>query len=443
MKRTIYILILIISSLGINAQTLTLDSCLKIAHRHAIAAHDAEIDVQIAQEQKRQAFTKYFPQVQAMAVGFYNLNPMIDLGIDDISNKSTRDVVNMLYYNYGAALGFDRSVTYFQHGTVASLVATQPVFMGGRIYNGNQLAEVGVEAAKIQKNISNIQLDNDVEQAFWLVFSLEQKQQVVIQAAVLMEQLSADVKNAVDAGLAINNDKIKIQIEQNEIESKRVSLENGIRLAKWALCQTIGIEPSDSFNIDVPRQMMISMPSYINEEEAALVRPEYNLLELNLYAEKLKKRMAIGEALPSLVVGAGYSYNNLFQKNANNGSIFFTAVVPLTAWWETSHKIKQHNLQITKAENMRRDYFEKMELELRQAWNEVEQAARQLPIRQQTVQNAKENLRINQLNYNAGLITLSEYLQAQTLYTQALEQESEARTNLLFKISNYKRLINH
>ncbi len=426
-----------------QAQELSLDSCLKLAHQNSHLEKNSWVDVMVARETQKQTFTKYFPQVQAVAGGYYSLNPMFELGIDDVKSAALRDMLDVFYVNYGTALGIDRSLSLLQKGVTAGVVALQPVFMGGQIYNGNRLAEIGVEAAKQKRELAVQQIDSDVEEAFWLVYSLRQKSQVLETIGIMLEKMSTDVKNAVEAGLAIPNDLIQIEIQQNTILSNMLTLESGLRLAKWALCQAIGIEPTDTFDVFVPDYYMPSPPRYRAEGEVVVNRPELRLLQLNVEAEKLRKQISIGQTMPSIMVGAGYSYNNLFEKNAHNGTVFFTAQVPLSAWWETTSKMRQHDMLIYKATVEQRDYFEKMEMQTRREWNELNDAYRHLAIVKRTVDNAKENMRISQLNYNAGLATLAEYLQAQSLYSQALNQQSEAQTRYLITFSRYNRLTHY
>lgn len=437
--KTAIIAALICMPLTAQAQELSLDSCLKLAHQNSMLEKNSWVDVMVAKETQNQAFTKYFPQVQAVSGGYYSANPFVNLGIDDVKSAELRDMLDVFYLNYGAALGIDRSISLLQKGVTAGVVAVQPVFMGGQIYNGNRLAKIGVEAARQQRELAVQQIDSDVEEAFWLVYSLRQKAQVLETANIMLEKMSADVENAVEAGLAIPNDLIQIEIQQNTILSNMLTLESGLRLAKWALCQAIGIESSDTFDVFVPDYYMPQLPRYKAEGEVVVNRPELRLLQLNVEAEKLRKQISIGQAMPSIMVGAGYSYNNLFEKNAHNGTIFFTAQVPITAWWETSSKMRQHDLLIYKAKVQQHDYFEKMEMQTYREWNELNDAYRHLSILQRTVDNAKENMRISQLNYNAGLITLSEYLQAQSLYAQALSQQSDGKTKYLIALSRYNR----
>ena len=117
---------------------LTLDSCLSLAQRNNKQLQSARLDVDKAQQVKNQAFTKYFPQVKATAVGYHSLYPMVEVGIDDIGNASVRDLLATLYGNYGAALGLENNLSLFQYGYQVGVTALQPVYMGGKIVAGNQ-----------------------------------------------------------------------------------------------------------------------------------------------------------------------------------------------------------------------------------------------------------------------------------------------------------------
>ncbi len=442
--RTVAVAGMLLLPATLKAQSLTLDSCLTLAHHNSAKARNASIDVAIAQEAKNQAFTKYFPQVQAVGGGFYNVNPFIEFGINGLESASARDLLNILYTNYGIALGLDNSLSYLRKGVMAGVVAMQPVYAGGQIYHGNRLAAIGVEAAKQKQQINERELDADVEEAFWLVYGLEQKKLTLETAASMLLSISEDVKNAVAAGLAVDNDLVQVDIRQNEVMSQVVNVDNGLQLAKWALAQAIGLVATDSFRIAVSNEdFVVAPPEYKSESEIVADRPEARLLDLNVEAEKQRKSISIGQALPSVMVGAGYSYNNFFNKNVNNGTVFFTAKVPISAWWETNSKIKQHNMLITKALNDRYDYYEKMQLETRNEWNNLNHAFQQVLIACKIVDSSKENLRVSKLNYGAGLITLSEYLQAQTLYSQSLSRQADARTNYLILKNRYSRLTNN
>lgn len=395
-----------------------------MAERNNRSLRLKEIEVEKAREVKAQAFTKYFPQVSATSLGFHSLRPMFEYGIDNIENAGTRDLLNTLYGNYGAALGLDNTFSLFQHGVVAGVTAIQPVFMGGQIVNGNKLAALGVEAAELQRDMLSRDKLQDVEESYWLVINLQDKQTTLDSALALVDTLMTTVQTAIDAGLAVQNDLLKIKMKQNELLSKQLQLQNGINLARRALFQSISLAYSDSISVADESaatisdgEQLIGLPD--NTTINIANRPETRLLALQVEAADLQKKMEIGKALPQVAVGAGYSFSNMLGKNSTNGTLFFTVQVPITGWWETSHKIKENKLNLEAAQLQEQDLREQMELQHTQAQSTLIEAGQQLMLHQTTIENAKENYRLARVNYDAGLMTITELLEAQTSYLQA------------------------
>lgn len=428
-RHWLYILLLMSSVLTLSAQPLTLDSCLRLAKENNRELRNAALDVRKAEEVKKQAFTKYFPNISGMALGYHSLNPMVEVGVNDIvHNRQAREILNMLYKQYGAALGIDNTLSLFQHGVVAGVTAVQPIFAGGQIVNGNRLAKVGIEAAALQAEIAEREILQTVEESYWLVVGLEDKQQTLRAVETLLDTVQNNVRTAIAAGLAIENDMLRVEIKKNEIRSQTLQLNNGLRLARQALCQAVGIPYSDTLQI---ADSIAHAPHLLIAEEDPAVyvdsRPESRLLGLQVEAEQLQKKMDIGKTLPQIGFGLAYSYNDmLFDKDAHNGTAFFTVSVPLTDWWETSHKLKQRDYSIEQARNTEEDMREKMILQNTQTYNAMQEAAEHLNIISTTIENAKENLRLSQLNYRAGLVPLSDLLEAQTLYLQAQNDYTDA-----------------
>jgi outer membrane protein TolC len=162
----------LLASLAMANTPLTLDSCLHLAEQNNKIIQQSAIEVSKAEQVKSQALTKYFPQVSASAMGFHSLNPMIEVGIDDIRNAGVRDLLTTLYGNYGEALGLDNTLSFLEYGYQVGVTALQPVYMGGKIVAGNKLAQVGIEAAQLQESITQRDVLQEVEESYWLVVGL-------------------------------------------------------------------------------------------------------------------------------------------------------------------------------------------------------------------------------------------------------------------------------
>ena len=421
-----------------TGQSLTLDSCLKAAGARNLTLENARLDVLAAEQVKRQAFTKYFPTVSATALGYRALNPMFEYGIGDIDNAQVRQDLYNLWSEYGGSIGIPPSISLAEKGTTVAATAMQPLYAGGRIVNGNRLAQLGVEAAQLQQELSQEKVLLSVEESYWLVVSLYEKRHTVLQALDFLDTLGRDVLTAEEAGLVTRNDRLKVALKRDEMRSNLLKVENGIQLATMALCQLSGIEYSPTLQLT---DTVATEPSDINVRiaEAVARRKESRLLALNVQAEQLKKKMIVGEALPQLAIGVGASYGNLIvDRYSANGLAFATLQVPLTDWWATTHKAKEQEIRIQQAENSSRDLTEKMALETEQAIHNVQEAQAQVALAESTLYDAKENLENVLTNYEAGLVPVSELLEARTLYSQAQDQFTEARIDLTLKCARLK-----
>lgn len=434
--------ILLFFVLNSHAQPLTLDSCLHLAEKNNLTLQNARLDIEKAAEVKAQAFTKYFPNISAHALGYHSIHPMIEAGINDVSNAGVRDLLNTLYGNYGAALGLENTISLFQHGVTAGVSAIQPIYMGGQIVNSNRLAQLGTEAAQLQAQKLNRDIMQEVEESYWMVVGLEAKRTTLTAVKLLLDSIQHNVETAINAGLATQNDLLKVLLRKNETAKLSLQLENGLGLAKRALCQSIGMVYNDTLQISDTLSMPITpLPDLPETSTTILHRPESRLLTLNIQKEELEKRIEIGKTLPQIAIGAGYAYSNLWlDKNSTNGTAFFILKIPITNWWETSHKIRQHNHMIQQAENKEQQLREQMELQTLQAWNNVNEATEQIAIATASISSATENLRLTQLNYNAGLTTITDLLEAQTLYTKAQNDYTDSLIAYRINLRRYERL---
>lgn len=431
----IILIILIIPISELAAQPLSLDSCKALALRNNATVQNAKLDVQAAEQVKKQAFTKYFPNVSASALGYHAINPLLELGIDDIDNAQARDFLYDLYAEYGSAMGLPNSLDFCKQGLSVGATLMQPVFAGGRIVNGNRLAAVGVDAAQLQCKLSQEKVLLSVEESYWLVISLYEKRQTILQALALLDTLHRDVVTAQEAGLVTTNDILKVTLKENEMHSNLLKVENGIALATMALCQFTGIPYSSELTL-CDTIVVVETDATTDISTAVAQRKERALLDMSVRAEQLKKKMMVGEALPQVAVGAGAAYGSMvLDRYSANGLAFATVQIPLTNWWETSHKIKEQNIRIQQAENTRADLTGKMALEVQQAVNNVQEAYAQIALAESAVRDASANLATTRINFEAGLIPVSELLEAQTLHRQSLDQLTDARIDYRNKCS--------
>jgi outer membrane protein TolC len=409
------------------------------ALQNNIATRSARLDIEASQQQRKEAFTKYFPNVSGTGLWFNANKGMAQTSINPseiIPSSLVPALAQSLPAEALLALANPIEVSMMKNGTIGSLMAVQPVFVGGRIIYGNKLARVGEEASRLQLQLSENEVEKTTEQYYWQIVSLQEKMKTIDAVTALLNDIAKDVDVAVKAGVAMHNDMLQIQLRQNDIESQKLQLNNALSIVRLLLAQCCGL-PNSEFTIDhspldIPDSPLATLNSSLD------VLPEYQLLQKQVEAANLQKKMTIGENLPSVSVGAGYNYHNLLDRDHSFGMLFATVSVPISDWWGGSHAIKRRKIEQRKAEEQLADNSQLLEIRMQKARNDVEEAYQQLTIAQRSIEQAEENLRLNRNYYQAGTSKMSDLLEAQLLYQKACDKRTDAYANYQNRLLDYR-----
>ena len=455
MKKQIITLFLFISALSASAQVstplphregqgkslYTLAQLKDSALHNNIAIRSAKYGVEAAQQQRKEAFTKFFPNISGTGLWFNANKGMAKMDIDPsgiISPELGASLAQMLPAQALAAMGNPISMSMMKNGTIGSLMAVQPVFAGGQILNGNKLAKVGEEVNQLQLQLSENKVEKTVEQYFWQLASLQEKLKTIDAVDTLLSDIYKDVDVAVRAGVAMRNDLLQVQLRRNDIESQRLKLHNGISILRLLLLQYSGLRDT-SFSVSYQTDVDLPLLSKQDHQQVLVGTAEYQLLGKQVEATNLQTKMAIGQNLPTVAVGAGYTYHNLMDNDHSFGMIFATVSVPISDWWGGSHAIKRRKLEHQKAVEQLNDNAQLLQIRMQNAWNGVEESYQQLQIAQRSIEQAEENLRLNRDYYRAGTSRMSDLLEAQLLYQQACDKHTDAFADYHQKLLDYRQ----
>ncbi len=419
-----------------QAQTLTLDSCLALARRNNADIRVSQLDVARARAVKSQAFTHFFPQLQLNGLGYVAARPMISFALEDIRSNDMRDLLEAIYDVFSQETDVSDRLELMKHGFSASVVAAQPVYAGGRIVNGNRLASLGEEAAVLQAEIRIRDVLEEVESTYYLVVGLKEKEATVEAALTLIDSVERVAASALENGLATRADMLQINLRRNEIEARRQQLASGIRMSCRLLCSQIGIEYSDGIafggDSNFKVEFRISNFKFQNSKLSTDSRPESRLLQINVESQELIKKMAVGETMPQLaILGIGY-YGNAVRNDASANAVAgFSLKIPLSDWWNTSHKIREHNIRIEQARVEKEHYGNLMSIEEEKAYSDMVDACMLIRSDSAALRLARENYRLAEINYAAGVVTVSDVLQAHALLLQAENAVVDRRVSYL------------
>lgn len=439
-------------SCDVGGRSLTLADCREMAMQNNAALNNASLDVRAAWLRKQEVLSEYFPRVSATAFGYWAMNPLLEIGVTDIlGNNDLAWNIQSEIESYGSLYGINTKYKSFKQGYSASLMALQPVYAGGRIVTGNRLAALGVEAAQLQKDIRHRETVEAVDSLWWQVVSLSDKLETLDYLDGTLDTLYSSLSAAIGSGLAAETDILQLELKRGELKAARKKVTSGIRLSKMNLFNAIGqpytvyssnATPErpfiDSLTLDTVSELPSAPETYWrDEDEIVASMQETRLLDLQVRAKRLEQRLAIGEGLPQVAVGASTGYSNLYKKGRYNAIAFASVQIPLSDWGKTARRAQRIGTEIAKAENDRAYLDSQLHLLVGKLWLDLTSAYDSWQLSEENLSNSRRLYEVSLSNYSAGLIPLQDLLQAETAYRTASSARIDALIAYRTAITSY------
>lgn len=439
--KTLLSALLCAAATNANAQaTFTLQQAIDEACASNADLQSKRLDALAAMEQKKELYTKYFPNVSATAT-YFERNTGIGKGSAWMQSLFQL-VAGDEDYN---AEGLD----LMHRGVVAGVSLVQPIYTGGRLTSANKMAAIGEAAAGEMTALKQNQVKEEVEKYFWQLVQLYEADRSLNTLDSLVSQARHDARVAFRAGVVTVADTMQVDIHASQLRSTHLQVTNGKQLCKDYLAYLMGVERVDSIvwaDIYDVRQP----DTYRTDPSAALLdRHETRLLQMQLDVAKWRRKFTMGSLLPT--VGAMFSFNyhhffayndkGIFHKSFdthNTGWLAMASVrVPITAWWGGRHSLRRADMNIQKAQLERDNKQRLMEVQMSMKWNTLNEKYKQIDVARQQLRQATQNQKQQAVAYRSGAITMTSRLQADALYEQSRNNYIDACVKYRLAIADY------
>lgn len=404
-----------------RGQQWTLDACVDAALHNNVELKNSRLESEMAAEDKAQAFTNYFPQLSATGAGF--------IGAKDLM-RGEMEVPMM-----GAM-----PLSMVKKGVLATLTALQPLYTGGQVIVGNKFAALQQEVRALQLEMTAKDVQQNVATYFWRLVALRSNITTLDAVDSQLQEVYRQTEQYLQAGVINRNELLRVQLKREEISSERLRLQNGIELVRMMLAQLCGADMA-TFDI-IPGEIHSPQAPetyFLPADQALINREEVELTERSQRASELQVKMQRGKLLPSVAIGASGVYYNMTEKNQGNLVGLATVSIPISEWWGGSHAIRKAQMAAQQSRNTLQDVRQKLQIDILSAWNNLREAYAQIQIAQRSTEQADENLRLSRNQYDAGTMSLTDLLDAVTLYTQSHSRLDTACADYQARIAEYLR----
>lgn len=432
MKRTILLLTFVVTVSCMHAQRmLTLEECRNLAIQNNKELQISGEKIKMADNEKKAAFTKYFPQLSANGAYMWNQKDinLLDMGALSSSLSSSLGGLAQLPMIQHLMSGVnDMQHLDVQNIWVGNVSLVQPVFMGGKIVNYNQITKFAKQLAESMNNLQLQDLIYKTDETYWQVISLVNKKKLADAYVDLLRKMDSDVTAMIYEGVATEADGLSVKVKLNEAEMAQTKVENGLALTRMLLAQICGLSLEE--DLSLADEKLDNFPVETTQasadlNEAFMNRNELRSLDLATKIYKRKERIALAEMLPNVALAANYFVTNpnVFNGFKNDFAGMFNVgvmvKVPLSGWWEGTYRRNSAKAE-TRIKTLEwQDAREKIELQVNQSVYKVNEAGKKLIASSRNMENAEENLRRANFGFEEGVIPALNLMEAQTAWISA------------------------
>ena len=319
---------------------------------------------------------------------------------------------------------------------VSRITATQPLFRGMREYAALRQTKDLLAAQRQDYRQAKLALYKDVIQNFYAILALESDLRNYREEIRLNQEREKDIRARVKIGRSRDSELLN---EQSSISTLRATVEQlrgQLRVARQAFAFLSGLDARTALHDShrLPDSLQ-PLPTYLADIQS---RPDVHAAQQRLVAAAEGIAIARGEHYPSLDLNANYYLERPGYLDNSKWDVQLQLTIPLYAGGSVQSKVRQAGAQRNQAELSQSQVLRQADQEIRSFYQSVEANLSQLRALTRATETAKKSYQAQVRDYQLGLVTNLDVLQALTEY----QQNQRSRDHTVFTArSNYLQLL--
>lgn len=411
-----------------TAKQLTLPDALNYALAANQNARKARLDIENADYRIGEVRSRALPQVNGSASLTHN--PVQQLTpLPNIFGPSPNPNETIL-------------VTFGQKWNANTGISLTQNLFDKSVFTGMAAARTSREFYQLNAQLTDEQVIEQVATNYYQLLVQRQQLSVIDSSISNTQKLRNILQGLYENGLAKKIDVDRVTVTVSNLTSQRQQLVNNLSLLQNQLKFYMGMEIQTPIYIP-DADIAAIVPKGISSAEAVdiTLRTEYLLLQKQGDLLQLQKEAYQNEYYPSLSLSGNYSFQgtgNKFPlfKGQSKGVNWFDAAsfslnlrIPLFNGFATRNRVKQADVSIRKLNEDIANTNLALNLAFENARTQINNSILTLNSRKENEKLAEEVFTNTQNNYNNGLATLTDLLDAERSLTEARNNHAAALLN--------------
>ncbi len=398
---------------------LTLKDAILLAWKNNKDILVQESKVRAAKADILKAKSRFLPKI-SVTVGYTHRDSVMNLGSSQVSN-SAKDV--------GVFVGYEDEKR-------AGVSIEQPIFEGGKNIVGLKLAKLNLKVQEEKLRALKLAVEFETKRLYYGILLADETERIAKQ---LLEQAKSHyeiVKKKFEEGASSKFDLLQSKVQVSKVIPQLVRAQNAKKLILSEFKKLVGLEPE--VLVILQDKLTYSLVD-LNEDNFLKIAYERNpqLVIARLDVDIGKDNISVAKAAGKPRINASFNYDyksddieNMFNSKHNNWNAGISIRFPLFDGFSAKARVDEAKARYTQAKLSKENLEESLALEVKKAVLNLVKARAIIESQQDSLEEAREAVKIAETRYNNGVGTNLEVLDAQVSLSQI-------ETNLSQSIYDY------
>ncbi len=303
--------------------------------------------------------------------------------------------------------------------TTSSINVTVPLYLGGKISAMENAQNNIVQAATHQRTSVISQLRLKVTQAYFGVLRMEKIVQVAEATKKSLDNRLKDTKDLMEQGVMTQTAFLSVKVAQANAVQMVCETDFGLRTARSTYNRLLWRAMDAEVNLEEMELPEATMDLAVLTDLALRQRSELARLDSTSRALMAKSSGIGADRAPQVAAAVSYGYlqnETLSTNDITQGTVGMTWMPFDGISRAKEQAVQEESIAVRK---MRDELANGIQLQVQKSWNDEQSARHKINVAQEAVVQADENLKLVTEQYREGVITYTEVLDAQSLWTQS------------------------
>lgn len=341
-----------------------------------------------------------------------------------------------------------QSVPMPHFGNNFAIEATQLIYAGGAVTNGVAMAKLKEEMASVNREAARSRIRFMLTGFYLDLYKLHNALKVYDKSIELTHIVIEDTKARNKAGVALQNDVTRYELQLKNFELARRRVENSVEILNYDLVTMLGlpadtqIEPDTTMLAKTLPMEGIAYWQQMAESNAHAVKQSALAVEIGERAEMLAR----AERRPTVALFAANHFDGpitievpTINKNFNYWYIGVGVSFPIHSLYKANKSIRQAQYSTMLSRRRQDEVVEQTSLTIQSDYVRYMEAYDEVATLEKSVQLANENYQVIENRYRNDIALVTDMLDASTQLLDAELKLVNARINVIF---NYYKLKN-